>query len=191
MTDSCREFGLDTRPPSAAADLSGNLVTTMQAGAIAGALVASPLADAKGRKPALLAVAVTGFIGGIMQAFSYGHFPVFYIGRFIEGLGLGGGTMLAPTYVSENAPRAIRGFLVGFFQLLLVMGGMMAYFINYGALLHLPVSVPSTFLSTSSDIRKAQSHLDGPARLPVHMPCSSILQHALLPRVAPMAGITG
>jgi hypothetical protein len=47
--------------------------------------------------------------------------------------------MLAPTYVSENSPRAIRGFLVGFFQLLLVMGGMMAYFINYGALLHLSV----------------------------------------------------
>jgi MFS family permease len=57
---------------------------------------------------------------------------------FIEGLGLGAGTMLAPTYVSENSPRAIRGFLVGFFQLLLVLGGMTAYFINYGSLLHLP-----------------------------------------------------
>lgn len=139
-----REFGLAERPPSAAADLAGNLVTTMQAGAVAGALVASPFADRKGRKPALLIVAITGFVGGIMQAFSYGHLPVFYIGRFIEGLGLGGGTMLAPTYVSENAPRAIRGFLVGFFQLLLVIGGMVAYFINYGALLHLPVSIHST-----------------------------------------------
>ena len=59
--------------------------------------------------------------------------------RFIEGIGLGGGTMLAPTYVSENSPRAIRGFLVGFFQLLLVIGGMVAYFINYGSLLHIPV----------------------------------------------------
>lgn len=58
--------------------------------------------------------------------------------RFVEGLGLGAGTMLAPTYVSENSPRAIRGFLVGFFQLLLVLGGMTAYFINYGSLLHLP-----------------------------------------------------
>lgn len=64
--------------------------------------------------------------------------------RFIEGIGLGGGTMLAPTYVSENAPRAIRGFLVGFFQLLLVIGGMVAYFINYGSLLHLPVSTHPT-----------------------------------------------
>ncbi|CAH0047364.1 unnamed protein product [Clonostachys solani] len=138
MPDFKREFGLDTQPPKAAADLSGNLVTTMQAGAVAGALLSSPIADRKGRKPALIAVAITGFIGGLMQAFSYGHLSVFYIGRFVEGLGLGAGTMLAPTYVSENSPRAIRGFLVGFFQLLLVMGGMMAYFINYGALLHLP-----------------------------------------------------
>jgi sugar porter (SP) family MFS transporter len=138
MPDFKREFGLDQKDKNALANLSGNLVTTMQAGAVAGALLSSPFADRKGRKPALIAVAVTGFIGGLMQAFSYGHFSVFYIGRFVEGIGLGAGTMLAPTYVSENSPRAIRGFLVGFFQLLLVMGGMMAYFVNYGALLHLP-----------------------------------------------------
>ena len=76
-----REYGLDTRPATAAADLSGNLVTTMQAGAVAGAMLSSPFADRKGRKPALLAVAITGFIGGLMQAFSYGNLSVFYIGR--------------------------------------------------------------------------------------------------------------
>lgn len=53
----------------------------MQAGAVAGALISSPFADWKGRKPALLAVAIFGFIGGLMQAFSYGNFPCFYIGR--------------------------------------------------------------------------------------------------------------
>jgi MFS family permease len=136
-----REYGLDVLPPSAAANLAGNLVTTMQAGAILGALISSPIADRKGRKPALLGVAVLGFIGGIMQGVAFGHLPVFYIGRFLEGIGLGAGTMLAPTYVSENSPRAIRGFLVGFFQLLLDLGGMTAYFINYGSLLHLPVSL--------------------------------------------------
>lgn len=51
--------------------------------------------------------------------------------------------MLAPTYVSENSPRAIRGFLVGFFQLLLDAGGMTAYFINYGSLLHFSVGTLS------------------------------------------------
>lgn len=55
----------------------------MQAGAVAGALVCSPFADRKGRKPALLLVAITGFIGGIMQAVSFGILPVFYIGRSV------------------------------------------------------------------------------------------------------------
>lgn len=53
----------------------------MQAGAIGGALICSPYADLKGRKPALLMVAITGFVGGILQAFSYGHLSAFYIGR--------------------------------------------------------------------------------------------------------------
>jgi MFS family permease len=56
----------------------------MQAGAIGGALLSSPFADRKGRKPALLLVAITGFIGGIMQAFSYGHLSAFYIGRYMS-----------------------------------------------------------------------------------------------------------
>ena len=81
MPDFKREFGLDTKSSRAVADISGNLVTTMQAGAVAGALVCSPFADKYGRKPSLLLVAIVGFIGGLMQTVSYGHFPVFYIGR--------------------------------------------------------------------------------------------------------------
>lgn len=48
--------------------------------------------------------------------------------------------MLAPTYVSENAPRGIRGLLIGFYQLFETMGAMIAFFIDYGSLLHIPVS---------------------------------------------------
>lgn len=59
--------------------------------------------------------------------------------RFVEGLGLGGATMLAPTYVSENSPRAIRGLLIGLYQLFETMGAMIAFFIDYGSLLHIEV----------------------------------------------------
>lgn len=102
----------------------------MQAGAFAGALLANPLADKLGRKPALLTVAVIAFIGGILQGVSFGHLSCFYIGRFVEGLGLGGATMVAPTYVSENAPRSIRGLLIGFYQLFETMGAMIAYVVR-------------------------------------------------------------
>jgi MFS family permease len=74
-------YGLDDLDSTAKANLSANLVTTMQAGAFAGALLANPLADAMGRKPGLLAVSVFAFIGGLLQTFAYGHFSCFYIGR--------------------------------------------------------------------------------------------------------------
>ena len=77
----CREFGLNEKSSSAADDLSGNLVTTMQAGAILGSMICSQVADRWGRKAALIAVAITGFIGGILQAFSFGNYACFYIGR--------------------------------------------------------------------------------------------------------------
>lgn len=109
----------------------------MQAGAFAGALLANPLADHLGRRPGLLIVSVFAFIGGLLQAFSYCIFSCFYVGRFVEGLGLGGATMLAPTYVSENSPRGIRGLLIGFYQLFETMGAMIAFFIDYGSLLHI------------------------------------------------------
>ena len=131
------EFGLTNKSKDAQANLSANLVSAMQAGAIFGALGAFPLSDKIGRKPSLMIVAVFAFVGGLLQAFSYGHLPCFYVGRVIEGLGLGGATMLAPTYVSENAPRGIRGLLVGFYQLFETMGAMIAFFIDYGSLLHL------------------------------------------------------
>ena len=45
--------------------------------------------------------------------------------------------MIAPTYVSENAPRGIRGLLIGFYQLFETTGAMVAFFIDYGSLLHI------------------------------------------------------
>lgn len=45
--------------------------------------------------------------------------------------------MINPLYVSENAPRAIRGGLTGIYQLFITAGIMIAFWINYGAVLHL------------------------------------------------------
>lgn len=57
--------------------------------------------------------------------------------RLITGLGVGAASMINPLYVSENAPRAIRGGLTGLYQLFITMGIMLAFWINYGSLLHI------------------------------------------------------
>ena len=45
--------------------------------------------------------------------------------------------MVNPLYIAENAPRAIRGGLTGIYQLFIVLGIFLAYWINYGCLQHL------------------------------------------------------
>jgi sugar porter (SP) family MFS transporter len=60
-----------------------------------------------------------------------------YIGRLIAGLGVGGASMVVPLYISENAPRAIRGGLTGLYQLFIATGTCLAFWVNYGSLLHL------------------------------------------------------
>lgn len=42
-----------------------------------------------------------------------------------------------PLYISENAPRAIRGGLIACYQFAIVFGIMLAFWINYGSLRHL------------------------------------------------------
>jgi MFS family permease len=79
-----REFGLVGPNKINSANLSADLVTTMQAGAFAGALLAVPMAEMRGRKPGLLLVSVFAFVGGLLQAFSYGHLACFYVGRFVK-----------------------------------------------------------------------------------------------------------
>lgn len=42
--------------------------------------------------------------------------------RFIAGVSVGIASTVNPLYVSENAPRGIRGLLTGLYQLTLVTG---------------------------------------------------------------------
>ena len=120
----------------ATANLSGNIVSTLQAGCFLGALIASPLTDRFGRKWCLIGVSILILIGVIMQSAASGNLGSMYAGRFIGGVGVGAASTINPIYVSENAPRAIRGLLTGLYQLFIVTGGMIAFWINYSVSIH-------------------------------------------------------
>ncbi|KAF2150894.1 general substrate transporter [Myriangium duriaei CBS 260.36] len=132
-----RKYGIDKLSPTAAANLNANIVSTLQAGAFLGALIASWTADHFGRRLGLMLAAAIVLIGCIFQAAADGHLAVMYIGRFVAGVGVGSASMITPLYCSENAPRAIRGAVTGLYQLFITMGTMLAFWTNYGALLHL------------------------------------------------------
>ncbi|KAL7620813.1 hypothetical protein AAE478_009811 [Parahypoxylon ruwenzoriense] len=130
-------YGLGSKDDVATANLQGNIVSVLQAGCFVGALAAYPLTDAFGRKFCLMGAAVFTLAGVAMQAAASGHLEPMYIGRFISGLGVGASSVINPIYVTENAPRAIRGLLTGMYQLFIVTGGMIAFWGNYAVSLHL------------------------------------------------------
>lgn len=55
-----------------------------------------------------------------------------YAGRVIAGVATGLTAVLAPMYVSENAPKAIRGALATCFNLIILISLSLAFWINYG-----------------------------------------------------------
>ena len=99
-------------------------------GAMAGNLLAGPLSDRFGRKRVLILVALLFTISATWSALATGY-TEFIIARIIGGIGIGGAILIAPVYIAEIAPPKLRGGLVSFNQLNIVIGISVAYFSNY------------------------------------------------------------
>ena len=99
-------------------------------GAMAGNLMAGPLADRFGRKQVLIIVAALFAFSATWSALAT-NYTEFIIARIIGGIGIGGAILIAPIYIAEIAPPKLRGSLVSFNQLNIVIGISVAYFSNY------------------------------------------------------------
>ncbi|KAG9960528.1 general substrate transporter, partial [Aureobasidium melanogenum] len=138
------KYGLDDLSTIQRADLQANIVSTLQCGCFAGALIASYIADRLGRRMALLIAAVVVTIGCVFQAAADGHIALMYVGRLIAGFGVGKASMVTPLYISENAPRAIRGGLTGIYQLFIATGTMLAFWVSLFSAVSTTYIVPLT-----------------------------------------------
>jgi SP family arabinose:H+ symporter-like MFS transporter len=108
----------------------GFTVASALCGTIIGAMAAGIPGDRLGRRTSLLIMAVLYVVSALGCAFA----PNWYLlvtFRFVAGLGIGGSSVLGPMYIAEISPARWRGRLVGFFQLNVVVGILVAYFSNY------------------------------------------------------------
>ncbi len=93
-------------------------------------LVAGPLSDRLGRRRVLKYAAVLFSVSAVASALAP-YFIVLVIARMIGGLGVGAALIVAPMYIAEIAPPKIRGRMVSFNQLNIVIGISVAFFSNY------------------------------------------------------------
>jgi sugar porter (SP) family MFS transporter len=119
--------------------VSSNVVSVLQAGAFFGALGSAPISSAIGRRYTLVAFSLVFLVGAILTTVSGDGKGLGYIyaGRVISGLGIGGISAVAPAFVSECSPKAVRGRITGLFQIMVAIGVLISYFLNYGIAEHL------------------------------------------------------
>jgi MFS transporter, SP family, arabinose:H+ symporter len=93
-------------------------------------MFAGPISDRFGRRIVLKACAIIFTISAVGSALAP-NFTLFLIFRMLGGIGVGASLILAPMYIAEIAPPAIRGKMVSFNQLNIVIGISLAFFTNY------------------------------------------------------------
>lgn len=93
-------------------------------------LFSGAISDRFGRKAVLKACAIIFTISAVGSALAP-NFTLFLIFRMLGGIGVGASLILAPMYIAEIAPPKIRGKMVSFNQLNIVVGISLAYFTNY------------------------------------------------------------
>lgn len=135
------EFHFDKKTTAEKNLLSANIVSLYQAGAFFGAFLAYPVGHFWGRKIGLILSAIVFTLGSGLMLGANGErgLGLIYAGRVLAGLGVGAGSNFTPIYISELAPPAVRGRLVGVYELGWQIGGLVGFWIN--------VSIPSSVIS--------------------------------------------
>lgn len=93
-------------------------------------MLAGPLSNKFGRKRLLSYAAILYAVSAIASALSP-SFIILIIARMIGGFGVGMSLILAPMYIAEISPPKVRGRMVSFNQLNIVIGISVAFFTNY------------------------------------------------------------
>ncbi|MDR0950760.1 MAG: sugar porter family MFS transporter [Candidatus Ancillula sp.] len=131
----------------------GFVTAAVTVGAIIGALVFGKLSDMIGRKKCVMIVAVIFLIGSLSCGFAnaFGPFSgwvIILIARIISGIAVGGASALVPLYLSEISPYQRRGSLSFLNQLMMVLGILVGYLINFLMVQAHPDPDPDPALST-------------------------------------------
>ncbi|KAI1130076.1 putative sugar transporter [Nemania abortiva] len=112
-------------------NISGAVTSSFFLGAFAGAILAFVLGDKLGRKKAILAGHVLNTVGAALQA-SACSLPQLFIGRTLNGIGIGITSTMSPVYLGECVKPHLRGRLLVIGASANISSFALANWVNYG-----------------------------------------------------------
>jgi sugar porter (SP) family MFS transporter len=120
-----KDLGLDTH------GMQQLTVAILLLGAIAGALISGWLADKISRRRTKILSGCVYVTGAIGAALAQNYWQIL-AARFWLGLAVGTASFVSPMYIAELVPKRIRGGVVSFNQLMVTLGILVAYIVDWG-----------------------------------------------------------
>ncbi|KAI5860943.1 putative sugar transporter [Durotheca rogersii] len=111
--------------------VTGAVVSLYDIGCLVGAMSIGYLADRYGRGRMLTIASVVFVTGAVGQSASY-NITAITLGRVILGYGVSTCAGSVPLYVSEIAPAKLRGRIIGIEQMILCLGELATFWLDYG-----------------------------------------------------------
>lgn len=106
------------------------VVGSLLLGAVIGAILSGWLADAISRKWTQCAAGVI-YTGAAIWSALAPSTGMLIAARFVLGLSVGTASFVAPMYISEHAPKELRGGLTTFNQFMITLGILIAYLADF------------------------------------------------------------
>lgn len=107
------------------------IVSILSAGTFFGALAGGDVADFVGRRTTIIIGCLVFIVGVILQTASDGY-KLLVAGRAIAGIGIGFVSAIIILYMSEIAPKKVRGAIVSGYQFCITIGLLLASCVDYG-----------------------------------------------------------
>ncbi|EFW22768.1 monosaccharide transporter, partial [Coccidioides posadasii str. Silveira] len=101
------------------------------AGTFFGAIIAGDLADFFGRRTTIISGCAVFIVGVALQTAST-TVALLVVGRLVAGFGVGFVSAIIILYMSEIAPRRVRGAIVSGYQFCITVGLLLASCVDYG-----------------------------------------------------------
>lgn len=109
-----------------------SLITSiLSAGTFFGAIIAGDLADYFGRRVTIVSGCLVFIVGCVLQTAFHGELGLLVAGRLVSGFGVGFISAIIILYMSEIAPRKVRGAIVSGYQFAITIGLLLASCVCY------------------------------------------------------------